>query len=99
MGSWGLVAHVVEAQLRYPLLLTSPQPSTMAQLTAQAAICELPDGAMDLNALCLQPEGKLQKKLTQARHARDLATQRGPDTPLHEHVLLGNLPEGFPSRQ
>ncbi len=31
------------------------------------------------------------KKLTQARHTRDLARQRGPDTPLREHVLLGNL--------
>ncbi len=46
---------------------------------------------MDLDAICLQPENKLQKQLAQARHARDFAKQRGPDTPLRDHVLLGNL--------
>jgi hypothetical protein len=81
----------VETQLQYPLNLLPNLPSTMAQLTTQAALRVLPPGAVDLEAICLQPEGKLQRKLSQARYARDFAQQRGPDTPLREHVLLGNF--------
>ncbi len=91
LGSWGLVAHAVEAQIQYPLNLRSPQPTTMAQLATQAALRELRDEAVDLDAICLQPEGKLQKKLTQTRHVKDLARQRSPDAPLREQILLGNL--------
>ncbi len=63
----------------------------MAQVTTQAALAQLPDGAVDLEAICLQPEGKLQKKLTQSRHISELARKRSPQAPLREVVLLGNL--------
>ncbi len=107
MGSWGLVAHAVENQLQHQLNLPSPQPSTMAQLTTQAALQELPPGAVDLEAICLQPESRLQRKLSQARYARDFTQRRSPDAPLRDHVLLGNLatrgqlhlPHGLPGRQ
>ena len=63
----------------------------MAQYTAPAALSELPEGAVDLDAICIQPENNFQKKLTQARMAQDLRTWRSTDTPLRVHALLGNL--------
>ncbi len=90
IGSWGLVAHAVENQLQHPLQLLASQPSTMAQLSFQAAMRELPLGAVDPEAICLQPERRLQRRLSQSRYAHGLAQQRSA-APLRDHVLLGNL--------
>ncbi len=65
IGSWGLVLSAVQKQVgnhRYPVSGRTQGSPTTAQLATTAALEELPEGVLDVEAAAQHPVPKLQKK-------------------------------------
>ena len=93
IGSWGLVLSAVQKQVgnhRYPVLGRTHGSPTTAQLATTAALAELPDGVLDVEAAVQNPVPKLQKKMTQARSAQEFHKLMATLDPT-EATLLSNL--------
>ena len=93
IGSWSLVLGAVQRQVgnaNYPVLGPLEGTPTTARLATQAALDELPQGALDVTMAMQSPVPKLQKKLTQERYRQDYMAMLTSLDPV-EATLLSNL--------